>query len=57
VARIAAFKPDEYQARMPGWMRRNMSAVTQFSLDESTANYLESVAWETWQEIHQQLTR
>ena len=56
-ARIAAFKPDEYQSRMPKWMHRNMSAVTQFSLDESTANYLESVAWETWREIHQQLTR
>lgn len=56
-ARIAAFRPDEYQSRMPKWMRRNMSAVTNFSLDESTANYLESVAWETYREIHLQLNK
>jgi len=54
-ARIAAFEPDAYQSRMPKWMRKNMSAATQHSLDEATANYLETVAWETWRDVSQQL--
>lgn len=55
-ARIAAFTPDAYQAKMPRWMFRNMSAHRTATLDEETARYLETVAWETRQEIHQRLS-
>ncbi len=54
-ALIAAFKPDAYQSRMPKWMRKNMSAATQYTLDDVTAKYLETVAWESWRDISQQL--
>lgn len=55
-ARIAAFKPDAYQAKMARWMFRNMSVNLTATIDEETARYLETVAWETWQEIHQRLS-
>jgi hypothetical protein len=48
-ARVSAFEPDAYQAKMPRWMRRNMSMNLTAELDEATASYLETVAWETWQ--------
>ncbi len=50
-ARIAAFQPDAYQARLPQWMRRNMSMNLTATIDAETARYLETVAWETWQTI------
>lgn len=53
--RIAAFQPDAYQSRLPKWMRRNMSKQLTATLDELTASYLETVAWETWQKIDSQL--
>jgi hypothetical protein len=50
-ARIAAFQPDAYQAKMPKWMFKNMSMNLTATLDDATAKYLEGVAWETWTEI------
>jgi hypothetical protein len=50
-ARISAFTPDAYQAKLPKWMHRNMSMKLTASLDEATAGYLETVAWETWREF------
>jgi hypothetical protein len=53
--RIAAFKPDAYQAKMPKWMFKNMSMNLTATLDDETAKYLEGVAWETWTEINGKL--
>ncbi len=50
-ARIAAFKPDAYQAKMSKWMWRNMSMKLTATLDDSTARYLEGVAWEMTKEV------
>jgi hypothetical protein len=50
-ARIAAFKPDAYQAKMPKWMFRNMSMNLTATLDDATAHYLEGVAWEITKEV------
>jgi len=55
-ARIAAFKPDAYQAKMAKWMFKNMSMNLTATLDEETARYLEKIAWETWQETEKRLT-
>ena len=46
---VAQFKPDDYQAKLPKWMYRNMAASRNATIDEPTARYLETVAWETWQ--------
>jgi hypothetical protein len=53
--RIAALKPDAYQAKMPKWMFKNMSMNLTAALDEETASYLETVAWETWQATRRSL--
>jgi hypothetical protein len=55
-ARIAAFKPDAYQATLAKWMYRNASMNLTATLDEPTAAYLERVAWETWQEVDRRLS-
>jgi hypothetical protein len=55
-ARIAAFKPDAYQATLAKWMWRNASMNLTATLDEPTAAYLERVAWETWQELDRRLS-
>jgi hypothetical protein len=55
-ARIAAFKPDAYQATLAKWMFRNASMNLTATLDEPTAAYLERVAWETWQELDRRLS-
>ena len=55
-AKLAAFQPDAYQAKMAKWMHKHMSMNTIASLDEETSRYLESVAWETWQQLSRQLT-
>lgn len=52
---VAQFKPDEYQAKMPKWMHRNMAASRDATIDESSARYLETVAWETWQDCDRRL--
>ena len=53
--RLAAFKPDAYQAKMAKWMFKHMSMNASATLDEATATYLETVAWETWQTLKAQL--
>lgn len=54
-AKLAAFKPDAYQAKMAKWMFKQMSMNATATLDEETARYLETVAWETWQKVKQTL--
>ena len=54
-AKLANFKPDSYQARLPNWMHRNMAEQRTATLDDATASYLEIVAWETWKKIDQRL--
>ena len=54
-ARIAAFKPDAYQAKMPKWMFRNMSMNLTATLDDETARYLDGVAWEVTKEVSAKL--
>ncbi len=56
-ARIAAFKPDAYQATLARWMHRNLSMNLTATIDEPTAAYLERVAWETWQDVDRRLAR
>ena len=55
-ARIAAFKPDAYQATLAKWMYRNASMNLTANLDDATARYLETVAWETWQDVDRRLS-
>lgn len=54
-AKLAAFQPDAYQARMAKWMFKHMSMNATATLDEETARYLETEAWETWQKVSRQL--
>lgn len=54
-AKLAAFQPDAYQAKMAKWMFKHMSMNATATLDEETATYLETVAWETWQAVSAQL--
>ncbi len=49
--KMAKFKPDMYQAKMPRWMHRGMAEQLTATLDEATASYLESVAWEVSQDM------
>lgn len=52
---VSQFKPDAYQAKLPKWMYRNMAESRNATIDEPTARYLETVAWETWQAIDRRL--
>jgi hypothetical protein len=54
-ARLAAFTPDAYQATLPKWMHRHMALRLTATLDDATARYLETVAWETWRTLAPQL--
>lgn len=54
-AKLAKFKPDEYQAKMAKWMFRNMAEKRTHTLDEPTAKNLETIAWEETQMIQKQL--
>lgn len=54
-AKLAAFQPDAYQAKMAKWMFKHMSMNQTATLDEETANYLETVAWQTWQKVNEAL--
>ena len=54
-AKLAAFQPDAYQAKMAKWMFKHMSMNQTATLDDETARYLETVAWETWQAVSAQL--
>lgn len=55
-AKVAAFQPDAYQAKMAKWMFKHMSMNATATLDEETARYLETVAWETWRKVSLSLT-
>ncbi len=55
-AKLAAFNPDTYQAKMAKWMFKHMSMRQTATLDDATAIYLETVAWETTQHVREQLT-
>ncbi len=46
-AALADFKPDDYQSRLPEWMRRNAAAGYRGEVDDLDAMYLERAAWET----------
>lgn len=54
-AKLAAFQPDAYQAKMAKWMFKHMSMHATATLDDETARYLETVAWDTWQNVSQTL--
>lgn len=54
-AKLAAFQPDAYQAKMAKWMFKHMAMNQTATLDDVTASYLETVAWETWQSIQAKL--
>jgi len=54
-AKMASFRPDQYQSRMPKWMHKLMAYASQCTLDEPTATYLETVAWEVWQDVDRRL--
>lgn len=53
--KIAAFKPDAYQAKMAKWMFKHMAMNQTATIDDATARYLETVAWETTQQVNQAL--
>jgi hypothetical protein len=50
-AKLATFQPDSYQMKMAKWMRKHMAMNQTATLEEETAMYLETVAWETWREV------
>jgi len=52
---VAKFQPDAYQAKMAKWMFRNMAAKLTHTLDDPTAIYLETVAWEECQTVRKRL--
>ena len=54
-AKLAAFRPDAYQAKMARWMFKHMAMNLTATLDDATARYLETVAWETTQQVNQAL--
>lgn len=56
-SKLAAFQPDAYQAKMAKWMFKHMSMNSTATLDEDTARYLETVAWETWRLRRSKLAR
>jgi hypothetical protein len=49
--KLAAFKPDAYQANMAKWMFKHMSMGQTATLADATAIYLETVAWEVSQDM------
>jgi hypothetical protein len=56
-SRVEGFKPDAYQARMAKWMLKHMAMQRTATLNEDTAHFLETVAWETWQRMNTVLKR
>ncbi|MEY4484679.1 MAG: hypothetical protein RL693_2131 [Verrucomicrobiota bacterium] len=55
-AKIAAFVPDAYQSTMPKWMYRSMAEKLTGTIDDVTATYLETIAWETWKDVTTRLS-
>ena len=56
-AKAAGFQPDAYQAKMAKWMFKHMSMNATATLDEETATYLETVAWEMTGEVKAKLDK
>ncbi|MEZ6128554.1 MAG: hypothetical protein R3C59_07715 [Planctomycetaceae bacterium] len=54
-AAYAKFQPNDYQARLPEWMRRNAGAGTLGQISDDDARYLERIAWECTQNALKQL--
>jgi hypothetical protein len=54
-AKRANCPPDAYQAKLAGWLFRNMSANLIRTLGEPTATYLETVAGEASRVVQQRL--
>ncbi len=54
-ASFANFQPSTYQAGLPKWMREYAGAGLTNSLSDEDATYLETVAWETWQQSDDKL--
>lgn len=51
----AVFEPNEYQNRLPKWMRDYAAAGLSHTLTDEDAKYLESAAWETWERVQDKL--
>jgi hypothetical protein len=54
---LETFQPDGYQAKMPKWTHRHMAQRLTAKLDDETARYLETVAWETWKTKNDELAK
>ena len=54
-AAYAKFQPNDYQARLPEWMRRNAGAGFVGNVSDEDARYLERIAWECVQQVKKQL--
>jgi len=50
-ASFESFDPDDYQARLPQWMRCNAGAGYVGIISDQDATYVEIVAWDTRREI------
>ena len=55
-AAYARFRPDTYQERLPGWMRRNAGAGVTHTLPDGLARELEGHAWAAWNDVARQLS-
>jgi hypothetical protein len=55
-AAFATFQADDYQSKLPEWMRRNAGAGYRGEVTELDAAYLEKVAWDTWRMMRAKLT-
>jgi hypothetical protein len=50
-AALATYTPRPYHAELPSWMREAAAYGATCTIDDTTAHYLEKVAWEEWQRI------
>ncbi|MCL4195042.1 MAG: hypothetical protein KJZ87_25100, partial [Thermoguttaceae bacterium] len=48
---------DEYDARLPGWMKRLVVTATVERLAPETAAYLQTIAWEEYQAAQERLSK
>lgn len=55
-AALQRFHPDDYQVRLPEWMRRNASAGVTAQVPDADARYLEDVAWDSWSRVQELLS-
>ncbi len=54
-AAFGRFEPNEYQARLPEWMRRNAGAGMRGHVSDDVGLYLERIACETWLQTQREL--